>query len=102
MDIKYKGQIYLVFIFIYSLLYYAWLALFQSHDYIQSIGGNVFSIIGPSIATLWLAGAYKRSDTENKPFWLLMTLGLFSILLAELSSFTYESYFVTSALSLSP
>lgn len=91
MHAKHKNKVILVFIFIYTFFYYGWITIFNTREYIQTLGGNLLSIIGPLLATIWLAHAYKRSRDDDRPFWLLLSFGTFSFVIAEVIWFIYES-----------
>ncbi|WP_368645555.1 diguanylate cyclase [Alkalibacterium putridalgicola] len=88
---KHKNKIVLVFIFIYTFFYYGWITIFQTHEYIRTLGGNLFSIAGPLLATIWLAQAYKKNRDKDKLFWLFLSFGTFSFVIAEVLWFIYET-----------
>ena len=83
MTAEHRNKAVLVFIFIYTVFYYGWITLWNANTYILTAGGNLLSIIGPLIATLWLIQAVRRRPEKDRPFWLLLALGTFSYFLAE-------------------
>jgi len=91
MHTKHKNKVILVFIFIYTFFYYGWITIFNAHEYLRTLGGNLLSITGPLLAAIWLVHAFKRSQKQDRPFWLLLALGTFSFALAEIIWFIYES-----------
>ncbi|SFC49989.1 PAS domain S-box-containing protein/diguanylate cyclase (GGDEF) domain-containing protein [Alkalibacterium subtropicum] len=88
---KHRNKVILVFIFVYTFFYYGWITLLDTHEYIRILGGNLLSITGPFLATIWLVQTYKRSPEADRPFWLFLSLGTFSFLVAEVFWFIYET-----------
>ncbi|MDZ7836114.1 MAG: diguanylate cyclase [Alkalibacterium sp.] len=91
MTAKHRNKAVLVFIFIYTVFYYGWITLWNANTYILTAGGNVLSIVGPLIATLWLIKAIRRSPRKERAFWLLLAMGTFSYFLAESVWLIYET-----------
>ncbi|GEN46139.1 GGDEF domain-containing protein [Alkalibacillus haloalkaliphilus] len=53
-----------------------WIAIFEHNQYVRLVGASVIPTIGGSIALVWLLKAYKRLNTNNRHFWLLLSLGM--------------------------
>ncbi|MFC4322736.1 EAL domain-containing protein [Litchfieldia salsa] len=91
---KRKHQSALAFIIIYILFYYL-IILFGNHEVrLIKISGNLLSIIGALVSTLWIYQTYKSRINNQKEavFWLQLSLGTLSYLIAELIWMNYESY----------
>lgn len=86
-----KNMYWLIFIFLFTLFYYAWILLFLNHPSTLTWGGNWLSLVGTFIPSVWLLNATRRSDNASKLFWFLLTLGTFSYFIAEVFWITYES-----------
>lgn len=85
----------------FILFYFLWLLLWRNNGYVRSLDGNVLSIIGTLVPSVWLLGAYLRSKlTINKVYWILLFLSTFSYLLGELCSFYVESILLIESPSL--
>lgn len=86
-----KNTYWLGFIFLFTVTYYVWIFLFQDYSSPLTWGGNVLSLIGSAVPTIWLYHTVRRSSPENKLFWFLLTLGTASYFVAEVLWITYES-----------
>jgi diguanylate cyclase (GGDEF)-like protein/PAS domain S-box-containing protein len=73
----------LFFILLYIGAYYGWIFYWQDNDVLLTWGGNIFSIVGSLIAAFWLFIPFRRGSKTERLFWLLLSLGSFSYLLAE-------------------
>lgn len=87
-----KNTYWLSFIFLFTLIYYLWIILFQDHPSTLTWGGNALSLAGTFIPSVWLFNTTKRSESKDKVFWLLLTLGTFSYFIAEVFWIIYESF----------
>lgn len=74
----------LLFVLLFTSVYYAWIMIWSEDDNIVTWGGNLLSVFGSLIAALWLAGAARRTFGEKRIFWTLMSAGCFNYFLAEL------------------
>ncbi|WP_078553546.1 DUF4084 domain-containing protein [Bacillus alkalicellulosilyticus] len=86
-----KEVIIFISIIIFVLLYYLWIFSWNEHEYLLTLGGNSFAIIGSLIPAFWLAVACKKSGKNQNPFWFFLSLGVFSFFLGELSWSYYEN-----------
>lgn len=87
-----KNMYWLGFIGLFTLVYYIWIAVFQNQTGSLTWGGNILSLVGTIIPSIWLLNATKRSSDKARLFWLLLTLGTFSYFIAEVFWITYESF----------
>jgi diguanylate cyclase (GGDEF)-like protein len=78
------------FILIYTLLFYAWVILFQNNLSLRLWGANMFPLIGGSVSSLWLFQAYRHSQPHHKRFWLLLCIGVFLYFTANLLWFIIQ------------
>jgi len=63
--------------------YYVWLLYWQAEEDILVFGGNIFSVIAPLISSVLLFNAYRRVTGQDRTFWLLLSVGAMSYVLAE-------------------
>ena len=91
---KPKNKTYLgvSFISLYILLYFSWLMSWENDEVLMTIGGNIFSIFGCLIASVWLLRAFQKSNGAEKVFWLLLAAGTLNYLLAEFLWVIYENF----------
>lgn len=85
----------ILIILLYALGYYGWIVTFSDSQFLETLGGNIFSISGLLIALLYLRIAIKRADSNDRKFWLLIAFGTFCYLIAEVIWFLAESVFFT-------
>lgn len=95
MKISKKKHVAIIFILIYTTVYYIFLIKWQSNEPALSLVGNFLSLLGCLIATNWLYAATKLSDKTERIFWLLLLLGTLSTFTAELLWFFYENILQT-------
>lgn len=82
MKIKRENKIWLMALTGFILFYFLWLLIWQDNEYLRISGGNVFSIIGTFIPSMWLLSAYRKSKLKiTKVYWLLLFLSTFSYLM---------------------
>lgn len=92
MTIKKENRLWLIVLISLIAFYFGWLLIFENQEFIRTIGGNIFAILGALIPSIWLLGGIKRSTTtEEKIYWLLLFNGTFSYLLAEICWFYIET-----------
>lgn len=91
MTLKRKNIGWFIFLLVYVALYYVWLSIWKSDLSILTLGGNLFSIFGGAISTIWLLHAAHRTSKYEKPFWLLLAAGTYSFFLAQFSWMSYEN-----------
>lgn len=84
---------FILIILLYALGYYGWIVTFSDSQFLEALGGNIFSIAGLLIALLYLRIAIKWADSNDRKFWLLITFGTFCYLIAELIWFFTENIF---------
>ncbi|SFK36345.1 PAS domain S-box-containing protein/diguanylate cyclase (GGDEF) domain-containing protein [Marinilactibacillus piezotolerans] len=102
MKIKKENKIWLIALTGFILFYFLWLLIWQDNEYLRISGGNVFSIIGTFIPSMWLLSAYRKSKLKiNKVYWLLLFLSTFSYLIGEIFSFYSETILIVPSPSLS-
>lgn len=92
MSMRKKKQLALLFIFVYTALYYIFLITWQSNEGALSLIGNLLSLLGCLIAATWLYAATKQSDKTERKFWLLLLLGTLSTFTAESLWSFYENF----------
>lgn len=93
MRISVKPAAALLFVLLFTLGYYAWIAIWTDNDNVATWGGNLLSVTGSLIAAFWLAGAARRTLGEKRTFWTLLSIGCFSYFIAELI-WLYEEKFL--------
>ncbi|WP_421018639.1 hypothetical protein [Exiguobacterium sp. A1_3_1] len=86
---------FILIILLYAWSYYGWIFTFPHSSTLQSLGGSLFSIVGLSIALHYLRTAIKQVDISQRKFWLLISIGTFFYLIAELIWFFEESILQT-------
>lgn len=86
---------FMLVIFLYASSYYGLIFTFPHSPALQSVGGSLISIVGLSIALLYLKTAIKQADRTHRMFWLLISIGTFFYLIAELIWFFEESILQT-------
>ncbi|WP_112182482.1 MULTISPECIES: DUF4084 domain-containing protein [Paraliobacillus] len=91
MNIRKKKQLSILFIFIYTGLYYIFLITWKSNEGVLSLVGNFLSLFGCFIAAIWLYTATKESEKTERNFWLLLLLGTSSTFIAEFFWHFYEN-----------
>ena len=88
---RYKPILILMFIIAFTFFYYFWITYWNTHESIQTWGGNLLSTGGTLLAALWLTSAWKKSSYHQRLFWLLAALGCWSYLVAEVIWLFYEN-----------
>ncbi|MCC5889919.1 MAG: diguanylate cyclase [Alkalibacterium sp.] len=92
MTVRQKNNLWLVFILFYVLLYYSWI-LFIPQDSIFLMASSLsIALIVLTLPFLWLLGAAKRSSGEDRIFWMLLSAGSLSYVLASSIWITYEAF----------
>jgi PAS domain S-box-containing protein len=71
-----------IFIFFFTIVFYAWICVFQDHDFLRIIGVNVFRIFGSLVSLIWLWFVYRKQNNKERYFWLLLGIGCFFYLIA--------------------
>ncbi|MDR6999103.1 DUF4084 domain-containing protein [Neobacillus niacini] len=75
-----------------TLGYYIWIYYWKDNESLRTIGGNIFSILAPLFSFITLFLVYKKLKNNDKYFWLLMSLGSFSYVIAEVIWDYYENF----------
>ena len=88
---KSKTRLGLIFISLYVFMYFAWLKSWESNEIFLTVGGNIFSVFGCLIASVWLLRAFQKSNGTEKVFWLLLAVGTLNYLIAEFLWVVYEN-----------
>ncbi|PSL40142.1 diguanylate cyclase (GGDEF)-like protein [Planomicrobium soli] len=91
MTLQRKNVWWFIFLLVYVALYYVWLSIWKSDHGILTLGGNLFSIFGGAISTIWLLLAANRTSKCGKPFWFLLAAGTYSFFLAQFLWLSYEN-----------
>ncbi|MFD0694582.1 DUF4084 domain-containing protein [Paenibacillus sp. GCM10027628] len=73
----------LFFTFIYILAFYIWLYVFRDHGLMRMMGINLFPIIGGVISFYWLFRTYRSMTRKPRYFWLLLSIGTLSFIVAQ-------------------
>ena len=47
------------------------------------IGGDIFQLIAPFVACVWLFSSYRSQETQERIFWLILSLGCFSYFIGQ-------------------
>ncbi|MGK9184795.1 DUF4084 domain-containing protein [Priestia filamentosa] len=81
---NHRARLAILIVLVYSLTYYSWLFVFKDVKQLKYLGGGVFSIIAPILATLFLYLNVKRMNGRRKKFWVILLFSCFNYLLAEL------------------
>jgi diguanylate cyclase (GGDEF)-like protein/PAS domain S-box-containing protein len=79
------------FILLYVLFYCGWLIYWTDDPSILILGGNSISAAAPLIAAIGLFLVTRKTNKEDKPFWMLLTFGCFSYFIAEFIWIIYEN-----------
>lgn len=91
MNTQLKGILGIIFILLYTSLYFFWVSSWKGHENLLTLGGNTLSTLGCLIAFIWLFRAFRESSKEEKMFWLLLSIGTFSYFIAEFLWIVYEN-----------
>ncbi|MEW4372280.1 DUF4084 domain-containing protein [Paenibacillus kandeliae] len=81
----------LSFIVLFTIVYYVWINVWIDNDLMRTLGGNILSVSGSLIATYWLFSTWKHSNSRHRVFWLLLSLGSFCYLIAEILWIYFEN-----------
>src|SRR5665647_624690 len=87
---KWFNRLPLPFIILYTLVYYGWIYYWPQNSWPLTLGGDLISTIGVTIALLFMVVTTVRSKGKQKYFWLLLALGNFSYLISEIIWDYYE------------
>ncbi|GAE35524.1 putative bifunctional diguanylate cyclase/phosphodiesterase [Halalkalibacter akibai] len=68
-------------------LFYCWLYFFRDNEWMLTIGGNFFPIVGGIFILSWLIRAYRTVVGKSKFFWLLLSIGILFNLLGNVNWF---------------
>ncbi|WP_139490324.1 putative bifunctional diguanylate cyclase/phosphodiesterase [Brevibacillus dissolubilis] len=82
---------FLVFTALFTLGYYGWITYWDvRNEFLQVLGGDLFSIGGALIGTLLVLSSVPRMAGPDRLFWFLVCLGLGSYATAEVIWFYQE------------
>lgn len=81
----------IVFILLFTALFYMWILLFKGNELLINIGFVLFSIVGGSVSCYWLFKSYRVIQTKQRSFWLWMGLGVLFYTIANIIWFFDQS-----------
>ncbi|MEH7179373.1 DUF4084 domain-containing protein [Neobacillus vireti] len=90
MDWLVRKKFMIYFTLFHTLGYYVWLYSPHKDQAVKTIGENIFLLAAPLTASIIVYFVYKSLKSREKIVWLLFSLGMFSNLLAGLTSCYYE------------
>ncbi len=90
-----KQKLLIFFITTYILSYYVVLFFGNDENSYIVVVRNLFSLLAPLLASIWLFRATRIKQQISKPFLILLSAGCFSYFLAEIAWSYYEVYLRT-------
>ncbi|MGB6406680.1 MAG: DUF4084 domain-containing protein [Planococcus donghaensis] len=85
-----------IFILLYITAYYSWVLFSDTSDDVYKAATQFLSWLAPLIAFTILFYVYRKTSGRNRMFWLLLSLGSLSYVIAEsISTISYTIFNVT-------
>lgn len=73
-----------LFILLYLLLILIWIDLSKEDRNLINLGSNIFSIGAYGVALYWMLGTFRSLKDKQKYFWLIFSMGIFSLFLSKI------------------
>ncbi|WP_080146926.1 sensor domain-containing diguanylate cyclase [Marinilactibacillus piezotolerans] len=74
MSIRKENNYWLLALISFTLLYYAWIFIWQQNDFMLTTGGSLLTIFGASLSSIWLwrAIVQSASQKDRQMYWILL------------------------------
>lgn len=92
MFILHKKKLLIWYTIIHTFGYYFCIYHWKDNDHIRTLWGNLFSFIAPLLASFILFLVYLKMKNNDKYFWLLLSIGSLTYVIAEGIWDYYEMY----------
>jgi diguanylate cyclase (GGDEF)-like protein len=66
----------IIFILIYTMVFYAWVSIFKEDESLRILGTSVFSFIGGLVGFIWIIQTIRVILNKQRYFWLLLGTGI--------------------------
>ena len=93
MDWLVRKKVLIYYTVFHTLGYYVWLYLWPKDQAVKTMGEYIFLIAAPLTSAIILFFVFKNIKSNDKFIWLLLSLGIFSHVMAGLTS-SYDEYFL--------
>ncbi|MEB1808837.1 MAG: EAL domain-containing protein [Bacillaceae bacterium] len=85
----------LIFIILYISTFYVWLFLFKDQEFIRLLGSDLFFVIAASISFILLFQTFRFTQDQTRYFWLMLSIGVFFAVMAQIVCLYYRSFLQT-------
>lgn len=74
MSIRKENNYWLLALISFTLLYYAWIFIWQQNDFMLATGGSLLTFFGVSLSSIWLwrAIVQSASQKDRQMYWILL------------------------------
>ncbi|ANU22055.1 putative bifunctional diguanylate cyclase/phosphodiesterase [Planococcus donghaensis] len=84
---------FFIFILLYIATYYSWILFSDTSNEIYKVANQFLSWLAPLVAFTILFYVYRKTSGRNRTFWLLLSLGSLSYIIAEsISTISYTVF----------